>query len=358
VEEFIKAMPCEVDSVPFDAAIITSAENRYYLSGFNSHVGNIFATCDNIYNLVDFRYYEAAAKETKVCEVVLTDSLEITLQNLIRKHNIKGVLIEKELKVSQKERLEAIFSSLDIKSLCDGRLDGLLQNMRAIKSNDEIERIKSSQKLTEEAFKHVLNKISAGMTEKEIAIDLEFFMKKNGAKSVAFDLIVVSGENTSLPHGEPSDKKIQNGELLTIDIGANLDGYNSDMTRTVALGSVSDKQRRIYEIVLQAQLEGIKSIKAGIKAGDVDDVVRSVIAKEGYGACFGHSTGHGVGICIHENPRLAQGNQTVLEPGMVITVEPGIYLNGEFGVRIEDMVLVTENGCKNLTSIDKDLLVI
>jgi Xaa-Pro aminopeptidase len=358
VEKFIKALFCEVDSAAFDAAIITSPENRYYLSGFNSHMGYIFAARGNIYNLVDFRYYEAAAKNANVCEVILMDNLENTLQNLIRKHNIKGVLIEKELKVSQKERLEEIFSSLNVKSLCDGKLDSILQNMRAIKSYDEIERIKSSQKLTEDAFKHVLNNISAGMTEKQIALDLEFFMKRNGAKSVAFDLIVVSGENTSLPHGEPGDKKIQSGELLTMDIGANLDGYNSDMTRTVAVRSVSDKQRRVYEIVLQAQLEGIKSIKAGIKAGDADDAARSVIAKEGYGACFGHSTGHGVGLCIHENPRLAQGNQTVLESGMVITVEPGIYLKGEFGVRIEDMVLVTESGCENLTNITKDLLII
>ena len=209
-----------------------------------------------------------------------------------------------------------------------------------------------------QTFSHILSYIKEGVSEKELALEIEFFMRKNGAEGVSFDLITISGKNTSLPHGVPSDKKLKKGEFITMDIGCKVNGYCSDMTRTVALGEPSDEMKKVYNIVLQAQLKALKTVKSGITASSVDFAARDLIDKNGFENCFGHATGHGVGLDIHEEPRVSTKSDTVLQSGMIITIEPGIYLQDKFGVRIEDMVMVTDDGCYNFTKSNKELIVL
>ncbi|MBQ6626388.1 MAG: aminopeptidase P family protein [Ruminococcus sp.] len=222
----------------------------------------------------------------------------------------------------------------------------------------EINKIKIAQKIAEKSYLELLNFVKEGVTERELSVELEYLMKKNGAEKVAFDLIVVSGVNSSLPHGVPSDKRIENGDFITFDIGAVYDGYHSDMTRTVALRSVTDEMREIYDIVLKAHYKAADMIKSGNSIASVDSAARDYISEMGYGEYFGHTTGHGVGLEIHETPTVYHTNKEILEPSMVITDEPGIYLPDKFGVRIEDMYLVTENGCESLALIDKELTIL
>ena len=237
----------------------------------------------------------------------------------------------------------------------DDTLDKLLRDLRVIKTPEEIQKIKAAQRITDAAFTHILRRIRPGVTEREIALEIEFFMRREGADGVAFDLIVVSGENGSLCHGVPSQKKIEKGEFITMDIGAVLDGYHSDMTRTVALGQISPEQKKVYHTVLEAQIAALGQCRPGVACGSVDKAARDIIEKD-YPGTFGHSTGHGVGVEIHEWPRFAPGDKTIARPGMVVTVEPGIYLAGRFGVRIEDMVAITETGYENLTHSPKELI--
>lgn len=342
-----------------DAALITSLPNRWYLSGMKSSDGFVLVTREKAYLLVDFRYYEAAGSIHSDCEVVLLESLSKTLSDLVKRHHLKGILLENNgISLAQANRIEAIFQPLDAAALKDDTLDTLLWRLRRVKAPEEIEKIKAAQQITEAAFDHVLSKIREGVTERELALEIEFYMRRQGAQGVAFDLIVVAGEKGSLCHGEPGDHQVRKGDFITMDIGAVLDGYHSDMTRTVALGQVSREQEAVYNLVLQAQLAAIDRVRPGMVCGEVDKAARDIIYGAGYEGCFGHGTGHGVGLEIHEEPRFSIGVQTVLEPGMVITVEPGIYLPGRFGVRIEDMVAVTENGCEDLTRSPKNLIVL
>ena len=229
--------------------------------------------------------------------------------------------------------------------------------MRAVKSDDEIKQIKAAQFITDKAFTHILDYIDSSKTERDIALEIEYYMKKQGAEKIAFDLIVVSGANGSMCHGVPGDKKIQHGDFITMDIGAVINGYHSDMTRTVAYGAVSEEQENVYQTVLKAQLAAIDAVKAGIPCNVVDKAARDIIDAK-YPDAFGHTTGHAVGLEIHEWPYFAPSCQVITKPGMVLTVEPGIYLEGKFGVRIEDMVLIEESGCENLTHSTKELLIL
>lgn len=354
VQELSNKFPQNVD-----AAIIYSPINRYYFSGFESSSGCLLVTKEDAYLLVDFRYIEAAQKNVKSCDVIMFEDFSRTLLNLIKKHNIKTVMLENDyLTLSQADVFALILNKYRVNIIKDKTLDNIIKDMRIIKSEWEVNKIKTAQKITELAFNHVLGLIRPGITEKDVALELEFFMRKNGAQRVAFDLIVVSGKNTSLPHGVPTDKQIQAGDFVTMDIGAVFEGYHSDMTRTVAVKAVNDEQRKVYDIVLKAQLEGIKAAKTGNTCKSVDDVVRGMISSYGYGEFFGHGTGHGVGLEIHEDPRVNCNCKINLKPGMIITIEPGIYLPNKFGVRIEDMVLIKESGCENLTNISKELIII
>ena len=338
-------------------ALISSDVNRFYLSEFPSSAGNIIITKDSATLLIDFRYFEKAKKTVKNMDVLLCQSFYKDITSVLTIKKIKNIYIETEhITLEALNRMEKGLENFCI--LKDSALSHKLNALRQIKTPREIEFIKMAQAITDKAFAHILNFIKVGKTEKEIALELEFFMRKNGSQGVAFDTIAVSGKNSSLPHGVPTDKPLENGDFLTMDFGARFEGYCSDMTRTVALGQVSETQYEIYDIVLQSQLEALKSIKPNVQCKEIDKIARDIITNKGYGECFGHGLGHSVGIEIHENPAFNTRDETSIKKGMVITVEPGIYLPDKFGVRIEDMVVITDDGFENITKSDKNLIII
>lgn len=340
-----------------EAALISSDADRLYYTGFHSSAGYVAVTRGKAVFLIDFRYFEKAKQTVDSCEVILLKNFSQQLGELFSSQKIKTVYLETDT-VSL-----SAFSSLkkrlpDFAFSSDGKVQSLITKQRSIKSADEIALIKQAQKMTDETFSYILDNISAGRTEREVMLDMEFYMRRLGSEGVSFDFIVVSGKNSSMPHGVPTDKKIEKGDFITMDFGAVCGGYRSDMTRTVAVGKVSDKQKEVYGIVLKAQKAAIDFIRQGVICKEVDRTARNIISGAGYGDCFGHGLGHSVGIEIHENPACNTVCETVMEKGMIMTVEPGIYIENEFGVRIEDMVVVTENGCENLTASKKELIVL
>ncbi len=339
------------------AALITSNVNRLYFSGFKSSAGAVLITKNSSNLLVDFRYFEAAHKSVgSVINVICFKNIYDSLNEILSCEDIKTVLIEDEfVTLSQAKKLE---DKLNAQIVSDYNLSDKLLDFRVIKSQSEIDKIITAQRITEKSYLELLNFVKVGVSERKLALELEHLMKLNGAEGTAFDIIAISGVNTSLPHGVPTDKTLQNGDFITFDIGSVYDGYHSDMTRTIALGYVTEKMREVYDIVLCAHIEASKDIKAGNTCADVDKAARNYIESKGYGEYFGHSTGHGVGLEIHEKPTVYLTSDTVLKNNMVITNEPGIYLPNEFGVRIEDMYLVTQTGYKDLAKIDKELIIL
>lgn len=341
------------------AALISCEANIYYFTGFANSEGTLFVTRSKSYLLVDFRYGEAASKLVTNCEVVVYERFGESLKELIKKHGITELLLESaHTTIAGAAELKKITDNLSCTLVTNDVLDKLIANLRIVKSRDEIEKIEKAQRITEEAYLELLNMVKPGVREADLALELEFLMRKKGASGVSFDLITITGKKTSMPHGVPGNETICSGDFVTFDIGAVYEGYHSDMTRTVAVGEVSDYQREIYGIVLEAQLKALSKVKAGVKASDIDKTAREVIADRGYGEYFKHSTGHGVGLDIHELPYVSLRSEKLLSAGMVITVEPGIYLPDKFGVRIEDMVLVTAEGCRNFASLPKELVVL
>lgn len=359
IKVLMNKLPINDEGKEISAVLVTSYTNRLYFTKFSSSSGYLLVTNKRAYYLVDFRYYESAKRDICGAEVLLLDKLSIDIKKILVDNGIKTLAIENEgITLSLTKDIESIVKSGGV-FLSKGRgLDDIIKSMRIIKSPEEIEKIRTGQKIAEQALKHTLKSISAGQAEKDIAVQLEFSMRKNGAECVSFDLIVLSGENSSVPHGKPSNRMIKNGDLVLIDMGAVFEGYRSDMTRTIAVGSVSEKMKAVYKTVYAAQIEALKAIKPGVTCGSVDARARDVIDNGEYRDLFGHALGHGVGLDIHEEPRLSAESETILQAGMVITVEPGIYISGEFGVRIEDMVVVRKEGYENLTFMEKDLIVI
>lgn len=339
------------------AILITSDVNRFYYSSFRSSAGAVMITKNTATLLVDFRYAEAAQKSAdNYVSVVCYKKLVDSVNDIILNENIKSVIIEEDnVTVAQLVKLKN-----DIKAdiISDFNLSDKILDFRMIKSQSEIEKIIKAQRITEKSYTELLNYIKVGVTERQLAVELEHLMKLNGAEKVAFDIISISGKNTSLPHGVPTDKELCDGDFITFDIGSVYDGYHSDMTRTVALGYVTDEMREIYDIVLNAHTCAAQKIKAGNTCADVDNAARDFISSKGYGEFFGHTTGHGVGLEIHEKPTVYLTNLAVLKPNMIITDEPGIYLPDKFGVRIEDMYQVTENGYVDLAQISKELIIL
>lgn len=354
----VKKFSCQLDSNA-QAALVTSETNIRYLTEFANSEGTMLITRSNRYLLVDFRYGEAAKKKAQCCEVIVYDSFNDSLKELLVSCGIEEVLIEvSDLTVGRANQLRKVFNECGCKMISNDKLDRLLSNFRILKSDAELSKIEKAQKITEEAYTELLNYVKVGARECDLALELEYLMRKKGASGVSFDLITITGKKTSMPHGVPDESVIQSGDFVTFDIGAVYDGYHSDMTRTVAVGEVSDEQREVYDVVLKAQLAGLAKVRAGIKASEVDKTVRDIIAEHGYGDYYKHATGHGVGLEIHEQPSVSPKSSTILSAGMVITVEPGIYLPDKFGVRIEDMVAVTADGCKNMASLPKELIVL
>lgn len=336
---------------------ITSDSNRFYLTGFNSSAGSVLVTQKQAIFFIDFRYFEKAKSTVDSCQVVLFDKGDKGIYEFCKQQNIDTLFIEtSHTSLSRYDYIDSVFQDITISK--EKVLDIKLNDMRAIKSEYELNFIKQAQDLTEKTLDYILPRIAVGRTEREVMLEMEFFMRGLGAQGVSFDFIVVSGKNSSLPHGVPTNKKIENGDFVTMDFGAIVNGYCSDMTRTVAVGSVCDEQKFIYETTLKAQMAAIENIKAGAVCGNMDKIARDIIYDAGYKGCFGHALGHSVGIDVHESPNLSPNNQAILKVGNVVTVEPGIYIENKFGVRIEDMVYVTEDGCTNLTKSPKELIIL
>lgn len=338
------------------AFLISSPENRRYLTGFASSDGYLLVTKSEAVFFIDSRYIEAAQNIITECsEIILLTSLSAQLKEYAGKLGISTVFTESErMSVAEFNRFCGILGCECVSEKADDAINAL----RRTKSEEEKNKILSAQAIAEKAFDHALGIINEGVTEREIALALDFFMLKNGAEGISFETIAVSGKNSSMPHGVPSDKRIEKGDFITMDFGAVVDGYHSDMTRTVALGGVSSKQVQVYETVLSAQIKSLESLNAGVTCKAADAAARDIITAAGYGDFFGHGTGHGVGIEIHEQPRLSPKSEQTLQVGDIVTVEPGIYLPGEFGVRIEDMAYITENGFENLTKSEKSLIIL
>lgn len=348
LSEFINKLPKNVDG-----ALIVSPESRRYFTGFNASDGFLFITKSGSVFLTDSRYIEAAKNKIICCEV---EEQKGKLMDYAKRFNCKVLAVEADrLTVTQLKNLRKALHGIKLTTVST---DKIIDSFRAVKNEAEIENICKAQRIAEAAFDHILGFIKVGVTEKEVALELDHYMLSHGADGLSFETIAISGANTSKPHGVPTDKKIEHGDFVTMDYGAVVNGYHSDMTRTVAVGAASDEQKKIYKIVFEAQLAVLQVLKNGVKCSDADKAARDVITEAGYGEYFRHSTGHGVGIEIHEKPFISPKSTATLRSGNVVTDEPGIYIPGKFGVRIEDMALITENGCKNLTKAPKELIII
>lgn len=351
LNKLISALPKKLDGV-----LILSEENRRYFTGFPSSDGVLLITRNGSVFLTDSRYIEAARETVTCCDVDELVSTAKQLPEYCEKFGCRVLGIEGErMTVKQAQQYRKLLKPV---TLTAGNTEEIINSLRAVKSEAEIQKIQKAQSIAEDAFNHILGFIKEGVTEKNIALELDFFMLRHGAEAISFETIAISGPNTSKPHGVPTDRKIRRGDFITMDYGAVFDGYHSDMTRTVAVGEVSTKQVEVYNTVLEAQLKTLSVLKSGLPCSDGDKAARDIIAAAGYGDFFRHSTGHSVGIEIHESPSLSLKSKAVLEVGNIVTVEPGIYIPSEFGVRIEDMAIIRHNDCSNLTKITKELLVL
>lgn len=338
-----------------DCALITSDINRRYFTGMKSSAGVVLAFPEKAYLLIDFRYIEKARATVTDAEVIEVRKLYPQMMELLKKHGAESMAIESEtMTVKELNAYEHFFT--DISIVYNDSLSNAISALRMTKDESEIACIKKAQEIAEKALEELKGFIKAGVTEREIALELNRLMFELGAEDISFDTIVLSGANTSMPHGVPSYKRVEEGEFVLIDFGAVYNGYHSDMTRTLCVGEPSDEMKKVYGIVLEAQLAALKAAKAGILGCELDRISRDIIETAGYGSCFGHSLGHGVGMEIHEKPNASQNYKLPLGAGAVVTVEPGIYIAGKFGVRIEDFVILTENGCENLTKSAKNLI--
>lgn len=347
LQEFIKEKNC-------DAVIINKEENLHYFSGFTGDDTVLLITLNECYLITDSRYIEQAKQQTDFAVFEQTAGLLAKTAQIIEEMGLLSVAFEgNALRYNAYAKLRDLLEDRDIDFSTAVDLDEL----RIIKDDDEIELIKKAVWISDEAYNHIIQYAKAGMSENEIACELETFMRRLGSQRPAFTTIVASGVRGALPHGTATDKLINDGEFVTIDFGAVYKGYHSDITRTFCIGQASDKQREIYDIVLNAQLLGLSEIAPGKSGKEVDAPVREYIKNAGYGQYFGHGLGHGVGLEIHELPRLSPFSPTKeLKENMLVTDEPGIYLPNFGGVRIEDTVLVTANGCQPLTRSDKRLI--
>lgn len=341
----------------YDAVLITSALNRRYYTGLRSSAGTLLITREKAYFIIDFRYIELAKRHIKGCEVILQSRLGEQLDEIAKRHGLKTIGIESSyFTVGAYLDYSKMFT--EAKLLLDSRVDELIMGQRRYKSRQELLIMQQAQDLADRCFTHILDFIKAGKTELEVAMELHHFSRLAGSEGDAFDIIAVSGINSSLPHGVPTNKKLEIGDLFTMDFGVKIDGYVSDMTRTVAIGQIGEEQKRMYDTVLKAQHAALAVIKPGIPCVEVDKAARDVIYQAGYEGCFGHGLGHSLGLQVHEDPRFSIGSTAITEPGLVMSVEPGIYLEGRFGCRIEDVVYITEDGFINLTHSPKELIII
>ena len=334
-----------------EAIIVTSPENLYYFSGFTGGEGLLVFTPEKKYIIVDGRYTIQAKEQTKDLEVI---QYSVLPYKIIADMGFDKIGFEdKTISYNSFKMMSSAMPGVTTIGVSDE-----LNEYRKVKNEEECKIIRRAEQIGDMAFEHILPFIKPGITEREIALELEYFMKKQGASALSFDTIVAVGERSALPHANLTDKKVEDGKVVLMDYGCVYNGYCSDMTRTVAVGYADDKTKNIYDTVLKAQLSAIDKIKAGVANKDVDKAARDIIADAGYGETFTHSLGHGVGLEVHEQPNLSPRSDEFLKKGNIVTVEPGIYVEGFCGVRIEDLVLVTEDGCENFTHSSKDFIIL
>ena len=342
--------------LPVKAALVTSPVSRFYLLGFSSSAGSLLILPDDWKLVIDGRYVEAATNALPTGHVILENDLWRQIEALCAERNITEVAIE-EASVSV-ETFQNWQAATKVHLTEEGKLSHALSVLRMVKTPEELEAFRCAQRITDEAFAETLNYIRAGANTMEIRIRMGLEMAKRGCEKRSFDMILTSGPRTALPHGHPEITTLQDGDFVMMDVGAKFNGYSADMTRTVAVGHVTEEQEKVYATVLHAQQKAIDMLRPGVVCRDVDAAARKAIGDAGYQDCFNHGLGHSLGLEIHEQPRLNALCQTVLAPGMMTTVEPGIYLPGRFGVRIEDMGAVTESGFENMTHSEKNLLIL
>ncbi len=338
-----------------DGLLITNAYNRRYMTEFTGTAGVALVSETKAVFITDFRYVEQANKQIEHFEIVQHKGPII--EEVAKQAAEMGI---KKLGFEQDDLTFATYKAYEKEVNAEFvPVSGAIEKLRLIKSESEIKILKEAAEIADAAYSHILKFIRAGITELDVSNELEFFMRKNGAISSSFDIIVASGYRSALPHGVASDKIIEKGDFVTLDFGAYYKGYCSDITRTLAVGEPSEELKKIYNIVLEAQLRGMAGIKPGITGKEADALTRDYITEHGYGEYFGHSTGHGLGMEVHEQPSLSvKADSAVLEPGMVVTVEPGIYVAGLGGVRIEDDTVITQNGNESLTYSTKELIIL
>jgi len=354
VEQRLRKLREKLAKHNLDGLVIESPYNRRYLSGFTGTAGVLLIGMSEAKLMTDFRYVEQATEQAPLFEIV-EHKIPIVQEaaKQAEKMGIKKLGFEQEQITYQQYQMYQKQLKIEFVPVSE-----FVEELRLVKDEQEITILKEAAKIADDAFAHIIRYIRAGVTELDVANELEFFMRKQGATSSSFDIIVASGVRSALPHGVASEKKIQKGELVTLDFGAYYKGYCSDITRTIAVGDVSDKLKEIYDTVLAAQLCGMNGIKAGITGKEADALTRDYIEAKGYGEYFGHSTGHGIGLEIHEGPTLSMRSNLVLKEGMVVTVEPGIYIAGVGGTRIEDDIIITAKGNEPLTKSPKQFIVV
>jgi len=339
-----------------DGIIITSRPNTLYMTLFPGSASLTYVSMDKTIFLTDFRYIEFAKKTCgQDYDVMMYDKKPFTfLYNLIKDGNINRIGFEdSDISYLAYQSIHNELSNIELVGI-----QAKIDELRLYKDDGEIKKLKQAVKIGDDAFIYILNYLKVGISEIEVAAEIEYFMKKNGAEKPSFDTIVASGKRSSLPHGVPTEKLIEAGDGVTMDFGAIYDGYCSDMTRTVFVGQPEDKMVEIYNIVLKAQMTAEENVKVGKSGVEIDKIARDIIYEAGYEGMFGHGLGHGVGIVVHEEPRLSTTGKTIMKNKMIVTVEPGIYVPNYGGVRIEDMVVVNDDKPIVLTSSAKELIII
>lgn len=336
------------------ALLVTDLLNVRYLANFTGSAGAVLVTPNNQYFITDFRYTTQAAQQAKGFTIQIhQQGIYQEVADLLEKENIQTVAIEGDnLTANTYLAIKQLFSAEIVETSL------LVENVRAIKTQYEIALIQKACEITDNAFSHILTFIKPGITELEVALELERFCKAQGSSGMSFDTIVASGVRSSMPHGVASEKIIEDGDMITLDFGCFYQGYTSDMTRTIALGSVHPKLEEIYHIVLEAHNRVNQAAKAGVSGKYLDDIARDYITEKGYGEAFGHSTGHGIGLDVHEQPGINKRNLEPLQENMVITNEPGIYIEGLGGVRIEDDLVIQTDGAYSLNKSPKELIIL
>ncbi len=336
-----------------DAVIVTEINHVHYLSGFTGSNGIVVLAPSKAYFLTDFRYGVQARKEVKGCQII-TASRQLVTELPQLPVFAKGARVGIEgdfISLTMFDKIKELLPEMTFKPV-----SGLIESLSVIKDSDEIGRIRKAVRIADRAFADTIRLLKPGVKEKDIALEIEYKMRKLGAENASFETIVASGQRSAMPHGRASERKLRKGDFVTLDFGCLYQGYASDITRTVVLGKATERQKKIYNTVLAAQKASCKAVKPGMACSRVDGVARDIIMKAGYGDNFGHGLGHGVGLLVHDRPILSPQSTDVLEPGMVITIEPGIYISNWGGVRIEDDVLVTLNGGQILSKSPKELM--